>query len=92
MMEGDSIEGMKEGIEAVLRLPSLVRGKDDVREIRSKLVSSVRAGRRKSNAATKARTAAQRGARDLRKLNKEARRQTELLERFRTRAEEVKEE
>ena len=92
MMEGDSIEGMKEGVEAVLRLPSLVRGKDDVQEIRSKLVSSVSAGRRKSNAATKAMNAAQRVASDLRKLNQEARKKTELLERFRTKAEEIKEE
>ncbi|SVC21636.1 uncharacterized protein METZ01_LOCUS274490, partial [marine metagenome] len=92
MMEGDSIEGMKEGIEAVLRLPSLVRGKDDVQEIRSKLVSSVSAGRRKSNAATKARNAAQRVASDLRKLNQKARKQTELLGKFRTRSEEIKEE
>jgi len=68
MMEGDSISGMKDSVESVLRLPSVVRGKEDLESIRSKMASSLSASRKKSNSATKARNSAQKTAGEVRIL------------------------
>ena len=79
MMEGDSTSGMKDSVEAVLRLPSLTRGKDDLQSIRSKLVTSVSASRKKSNSATKARNAAQRMGSEVKALQSDLAQKEKML-------------
>ena len=58
MIETDNISGLKEDVEAVLRLPALTRGSDDLRAIRKNVKSKIESSNKQNKNAAAARNLA----------------------------------
>jgi DNA sulfur modification protein DndD len=66
MLEQDSIRGIKEEVEAVLRLPALTRGRDDLDSIKKEIGKRIKSNIKKEKTADKA-------SKKVRKLNNDLR-------------------